>query len=205
MGPTGPAGPAGASAESIAVISFASQQAAHVHTNAVGIPTDTALIGYGYMEYSDPYGTGAQVAIHIDPEDGHFDLSQSVNRQLAFSLPFDMTLDSITVTAGCVGKLYPPYPERDVAVYPYIQIYTANAGSNTFFPLPGAFAKPASGILPETADANTLCEAHKMDLNIKLPAGTRITIGGMMELPGDHRVRDYPLFFTGGLGMTRQS
>lgn len=197
-GPQGPEGPQGAEATAIAMIPFASQQAPPVGTNNGGEAIDVALIGFGYMQYSSG---DADVSLPIDVNDKSFSISSEANRQVAFSLPFDMTLTSLYITVGNWAAFV--LPPTDTLVYPYVQIYAAPAGSNTFFPIEGAVAKPEQGIDPSFAVASTMRAASVDGLNINLRAGTRIAICGMMEITGDNTARNYYLYYTGGIGMTR--
>lgn len=199
-GAQGPKGDPGPEASSYTIIPFSSQMGPRTYANG-GNPTRVTLLGFGYFDTSNSAIFIPDTAIPLNA-DGSFNLTfanSASNRQVVFSLPFDMTINSVYATVGNYGSFSPAG-----SVYPYIQLYSADAGSNYFTPLTDAAAIPTQGIGPGLfLPADIMRPASKDGLNIQLLAGTRIAIGGLMKITGDTGVRDYYLYFTGGVGMTR--
>lgn len=196
-GLTGATGPTGAAtpASSYMMVPFASGVAPLTHMNN-GLPSRVTLLGFGYGDAR----VIADYSLPIDASDQSFLLTKeadSDNRQVVFSLPFNVTLKSIYLTAGNYDMFSP-----DNEIFPYVQLFRADPGSNNFTVIQGATAIPLQGIRPgDDIPADTFVSAHTDNLDIKLAAGTRIGIGALMRSPG-HTGADTPyfLYFTGGIG-----
>lgn len=203
-GPTGPTGPQGPKGDqgapgpaggSYTIIPFASQRAPKVFVRN-GQATRVALIGFGYIGISELEDPDVSVTLHTD---GSFNLSERTNRQIAFSLPFDMTIESIYITVGNYGSFSPVG-----TVFPYVQLYQAEPNSNQFNPIANTDVVPATGLGPGSTAANTMLAASKTGLGINLPAGTRIAVGGLVKQTNANLIEtNYYLYYTGGLGLTR--
>lgn len=168
------------------IIPFASQKAPYV-TRVNGAATTVAPIGSGYTQLD---------TLPLD-SNGSFNLSSRTNHQIAFSLPFDAIIREIYITTGNYAPFSPSYP-----VYPYITLYSASPDSNLFTPIEGTATIPTTGLGPGSVPAGTMVSGSTTGLNIKLPAGTRIVIGGMVQEPGSSGIASYHLYFTGGVGIS---
>lgn len=203
-GPTGEKGETGApgpEASSFTIIPFASQMAPKTYANN-GLATRVTLLGFTYF-YTGTLATfDPDKAITLD-SDGSFNLnvSSNWNHQLVFSLPFEMKITSVYATVGNYDAFL-LIPGFQGMLYPYVQVYSAEPNSNIFRPIPKAKAKPSTGLIL-TSPANTMLTASATDINATFPAGTRIAIGGLMEFERELGARDYYLYFTGGIGLTR--
>lgn len=183
---TGTTGAAGANILSNTIIPFASQKAPYV-TRVNGVATTVAPIGSGYAPHD---------ALTLN-SNGSFSLSSKPNHQIAFSLPFDTIIREIYITAGNYAPFSPSY-----AVYPYITLYSASPDSNLFTPIADTTTIPTTGLGPGSVPAGTMVSGSATGLNIELPAGTRIVIGGMVQEPGSSGIASYYLYFTGGVGIS---
>lgn len=202
MGLEGPRGPQGPEASSFTIIPFASQIAPRTWAFG-GEPTRVTLLGFGYGDARNQTLINGDYSIPIGNNNGPFDLSTDANNnyQLVFSLPFDMIIKSIYITVGTWGEAN--FETR--VVYPFLQLYSTTATSNTFTPIPGTIVEPEQGIGPGSVPRATTQAAFKNDLEVKLEAGTRLAIGGLMRVENENSIfpRDYYLYFTGGIGMIR--
>jgi hypothetical protein len=122
-----------------------------------------------------------------------------VDNQNCFSLPFDCVIESIYVTLG--SSITYTFPAGSIT-YPYVQLYSAESGSNTFSPLPQSIAFPSQGY-SGAVPANTLQTAMATQPTTSLAAGTRILITGEMAINGGtaSKQRSYYFYFTGGIGL----
>jgi hypothetical protein len=118
--------------------------------------------------------------------------------QTAFSLPFDAVIERIYATVGNRSVVVVP---GGVTMYPFVQLLSAAAGSNTFTPMPATITIPASG-LSGTVAANTMLAASTAQLNLALPAGTRILICGAMQTAGSGvLLHSYYMYYTGAIAL----
>lgn len=200
IGPDGPLGPPGPAASSYTIIPFASTNGPRTYAQN-GKPTDVSLLGFGYGDRrGDTLLKGDTYCFPISSSDGSFDLGSNPNFQLVFSLPIDMSLRSVYATVGNWGAF-----TADGDVYPFVQIYKAAPASNNFTPIEGAAAIPEFPIRKGSQPAAVMLSAFRNDLNVALPAGTRIAIGGLMKMENDSSTtaqRGYYLYFTGGVGFS---
>jgi hypothetical protein len=122
----------------------------------------------------------------------------TTDNQSAFSLPFNATIESIYVTlATWVSFTFPV----SMSVYPYLQLFTAPAESNVFTPVAQTRIMPTAGF-SGTVPANTTRAAFVSNIGLTLPAGTRILIGGLMQIIGSSSLaQNYYFYFTGGIAL----
>jgi hypothetical protein len=115
-------------------------------------------------------------------------------------MPFNGVINSVYATFGVpVAYTFP----SGITVYPYIQLYSAPAGANTFTPLSQTMTATTQGFSGATV-ANTLRTAGSTQTTGTLPAGTRILITGGMRVTSSGTATvarsDY-FYFTGGVGI----
>jgi hypothetical protein len=118
--------------------------------------------------------------------------------QDALSLPFDAVVESIYMTVNTYVSFTFP---AGITVYPFLQLYTAAAGTNIFFPI-SATKLPLPTGYGGTVPANTPQAASVQQLDLPLAAGTRLLIGGHMEITGAGTLaHSYYFYFTGGIAL----
>lgn len=168
------------------MIPFSSGNAPLVGTNVSGAPMNAALLTFSSNSPVIQLGTGNSISMDTG------------NMQYAFSLPQDCTLSAIYTTLANWGTFSAP---SGTIVTPYVKIYRAEADENVFYPLMETKTKSPigyRGLVP----ANTLLTASKTPA-VKLHAGDRLIIAGMVELEGTANLsQTYYFYYTGGLSFT---
>jgi hypothetical protein len=119
--------------------------------------------------------------------------------QSAFCMPFQGEITSLCATIVSVFDW--DYAEG-IAAFPYVQLYTAAADSNVFYPLLESRAVVADGYWGANSPANDPRPAFATNLRIEVQAGNRILIVGGMEVTGAGR-KDCTLYwnYTGGVAI----
>jgi hypothetical protein len=116
--------------------------------------------------------------------------------QYAFSLPFDAVLENLYITIGSAITFTFP---AGITVYPFVQLFVANSDSNTFEPL--VKLVPSLGY-DGSVSSNTTRTASLSQIGASLSAGTRILIGGQMQISGSGSLsQQYYFYFTGGISL----
>ncbi|MDR1615842.1 MAG: hypothetical protein LBR98_02370 [Syntrophomonadaceae bacterium] len=189
-GPAGPQGPKGDPAspdrQAATIIPFASHTAPLISTNNAGESTNVSAITFG--------GTPPVIAL---AEDGTVTL-QAKNNQDVFSVPFASVIENIYVTFNTYVDFTFP---AGITVYPFLQLYIAHPASNTFAPLSMTKLVANTGY-SGTIPAHTPRAASVLQMGITLTAGTRILIGGQMEIKGSGNLnQNYYFYSTGGIAI----
>ncbi len=149
-GPTGPTGPAGAGA----IIPFASNGAITMATDAGGLSSSAAFVGFG-----------GSASGGFSPFPPFIDLTSQPN--LAFSLPRDGTITSISGFFSTTTPLLLSGPATITA-----ELYESTT-PNLFVPIPGAavvLSPPLTGFLP----SGTTVSGITTGLSIPVTAQTRL-------------------------------
>jgi hypothetical protein len=122
----------------------------------------------------------------------------SRDNQDAFSLPFDAVIENIYMTVNIPALFTFP---AGIVVRPFLQLYTAAPDSNTFVSLPATKLSLKTGY-SGSVPANTPQSASVQQIGLRLTAGTRLLIGGHMEITGTGSLAHSYLFhFTGGIAL----
>ncbi|MDR2659876.1 MAG: hypothetical protein LBC27_07820, partial [Spirochaetaceae bacterium] len=183
QGLPGDPGPAGLSSQ--VIIPFASQTSPSIGTDSTGQSQNVRIITFGGDPPVVPLASDGSVTLAPD--------SQGV-----FSLPFDAVLESIYITIGSAITFTFP---AGISVYPFVQIFTAPPSGNTFTPIPSIKLVPSvgySGPVP----SNTTRAVSLSQIGVSLSAGTRILIGGQIQIIGSSSLsQQYYFYFTGGLAL----
>jgi hypothetical protein len=189
VGPIGPIGPTGSrGTESLSILPFASRSYAVVSCSRNGDPTSVVILDFGYNPSEKTLESDGTIVL------------DSVNLQSVFAIPFDGFLENIYMNAANYTTAF----SSNIAL-PYIQIFTAppealaNMEINTFTPLAAAKVVPLTGSYTGTVGANPTVYGYMTNLNIRLAAGTRILIGGMMEAQNTSATHSYQFYYTGGI------
>jgi hypothetical protein len=110
-------------------------------------------------------------------------------------------LESIYITIGSAVTFTFP---SGITVYPFVQLFSAPAGTNTFTPIPATIVMPTTGY-GGSVPSNTTRAASLSNIGISFSAGTRILIAGQMEIRGASSLsQQYYFYFTGGLDLRGQ-
>jgi hypothetical protein len=169
----------------MATIPFASHIAPPVITNETGQSINVSLLTF--------CGTTPTVTLAANRS-----ATLSKDNQDVFSLPFNAVIENIYVTFNTFVTFTFP---NGFTVYPFVQLYTASPSSNTFTPISTAKAAADTGY-SGTVQAYTPQTGFLKRIGLSLTAGTRILIGGQMEIiGGGNLARTYYFYFTGGIGL----
>jgi hypothetical protein len=156
-----------------------------VSSDSNGASSSVAAVGFG----------GSGTAIPISPSGT---VTPTAESQIAFSLPFDAVIDRVYASFSNVAVFTVP---TGLSAFPCVQLYSAAPGSGTFTPLAGTKTLPVAGFSGQVP-ALTALFASRSNMGITLPAGTRILIGGQMELAGSPLLAlGYYFFFTGAIAV----
>jgi hypothetical protein len=168
------------------IIPFASVTAPGVTTTTTGAPQNVSLITFGGQTPVLSLGAGDNITLGRD-------------NQAAFSLPFDVILESIYADMSTRVALTLP---SGITVYPFVQLFVAAPGSNTFVAIPQARALPSIGF-SGTVPAQAMREASVRNIGLRLSIGMRILIGGQMRIGGSSSLaHTYNFHYTGGIGLS---
>ncbi|MDR0697282.1 MAG: hypothetical protein LBF68_07130 [Christensenellaceae bacterium] len=186
MGPQGVQGPKGDPGNTQVIqnqfmIPFSAPRGATVSTSSTGAPSNGALIGFG----SDAAVVSYTTNLNINLSDNQF----------AFTLPFDCYIMSIYMTA--TNKTTITYP-AGITVYPFIELFIAPEGTNTFSAMPTTITMPSFGYKDITS-AGINRSGSRININLRLSAGTRVLIVGQMQVTGTSTIRSYSYLFSGGI------
>ncbi|MDR0751007.1 MAG: hypothetical protein LBF12_00245 [Christensenellaceae bacterium] len=188
QGPQGAQGPKGdpgtiQTLETQFIIPFSGPKGVTLSTNANGAPINGSLLGFG-SDSSVVTLNSAQTIMLSD-------------NQYAFTLPFNCTINNIYMTVTNKNTL--TYP-AGITVYPFVELFIAPEGTNTFTAIPYT-STMANGGYKDITVAGVNRSASKTNLNIKLAAGTRLLIVGLIQITGATTTRAYSYYFSGGLSM----
>jgi hypothetical protein len=184
-GPQGPKGDRGIAGVQAQIIPFASQSSAYLGTDKNGQSIDIGMITFSNrpaMVFFEPNGT----------------VSLGVDEQNAFTLPFDAVIESIYI---CIGNFKDETFSPGITVYPFVQLFTAPLEGNNFAPLPLSKTVPATGF-SGTVKENVMLAASNSQIGVALTAGTRVFIGGQMEITGGGNLEQrHYFYFSGGIAL----
>jgi hypothetical protein len=184
QGPQGPQGNPGSGGGGLSVVPFASKQAPHISTGATGQPINISVLTFGAEPPILPVAPNGSITAR--------------DAQSAFSLPFDTVIESVYITVGTLADFNFP---SGVTVYPFVQLFAATDESNVFTQIPDTktvVSAGYSGFVP----GNTMRTAFTSQIQAPLSAGTRILIGGAIQLSGSGNLaRSYYIYYTGGIGL----
>lgn len=191
QGPTGPdgeTGPTGPPSINRTMIAFASTHGPSVRTNASGQSLNAAPLGFAF-------GSAAYTA-DLSAE-GNVNLYTTRDRQFAFSIPYDCTVENIYITCGpWDAQTAPP----NGSLIPVVQLFRADAGDNIFTPI--TETKVMTIGLIGTNPAGTMTTGSLTNIGTPLSAGDRILIVGMLETTGTSALtRSMYIHFTGGISL----
>jgi hypothetical protein len=130
--------------------------------------------------------------------EGNGTVTLQANNQDVFSLPFAAVIENIYVTFNTYLDFTLP---SGITVYPFLQLYTASPASNTFAPLSMTKLAVNTGYSGRV-QARTARAASVSQIGLTLPAGTRVLIGGQMEIIGTSNLaQSYNFYLTGGIAL----
>jgi hypothetical protein len=185
-GPQGPKGDTGSiTSQILTIIPFASHTAPRMSTNSAGAPTTISAITFA--------GSSPVMAL-----EGNGTVLLQTNNQDVFSLPFPAVIENIFVTFNTyVDVAF----SAGITVYPFLQLYTARPDSNTFTPLSMTKLEVNTGYSGRVP-ARTPRAASVLQIGLNLSAGTRVLIGGQMEIVGSgNLLQTYYFYLTGGIAI----
>jgi hypothetical protein len=134
--------------------------------------------------------------------DANGTVTLSGNRQDVFSLPFDATLENIYMTVNSRATFTFP---SGITVRPFLELYTAAPDSNVFTPVPSTKLTVQPGYSGGPIPSNTAQAASVRQIGLQLTAGTRVLIGGHLEISGTGPLlHTYYFYFTGGIALKQQ-
>jgi hypothetical protein len=192
QGNPGPAGPQGVQGDpgptgpqSMTVIPFASRTGPYIGTTSTGRPKNVSLITFGGTPPVVDLGSNERVTL-------------GSNDQAVFSLPFNAIIESVYVNVISVVSFTFP---SGIDVYPFVELFIADPASNIFTALPQTKTVPSDGFNGQVP-ADTVNEASLSQIGVLLNAGTRILIGGQMQIIGSGPLsQNYYFYFTGGIAL----
>ena len=182
IGPTGNTGSAGPASTASIFIPFASGRGApNTNTNAAG--QSTSVYAFGFGERTD----GAITLVSNT-------FSFADTSAFSFVVPDDATVETIYMTA--TNLRFTPATN----VNPYIILATASRNSNTFT-LRQVTKTPteiqySQNILYPT---NTILYGSNTNINMTIPAGTRVAIACGFNTQGGTPAQGYMFYYTGGI------
>jgi hypothetical protein len=120
------------------------------------------------------------------------------DHQSAFSLPFDAMIENVYADISSAAVFTVP---TGITAYPFVQLYIASPGNNTFVAIPNAKAIPSTGY-SGSVPAGTTRRAFTKQLSLQLFAGMRVLIVGQMQTSGSGTLlQNFYFHYTGGIAL----
>ena len=193
-GPTGPTGPQGeigptgpqGDSSPAAVIPFSSgSDTSNPHTNASGEPTEVQLVSFS------GHSSNIQIA------ENAFALPTGNNYQFAFAMPYNAVVKSIYLTCANWADFTPP---PGALVYPFVMLATAPINSNSFTLLTATQTETTgSWVGGVNNPAGTTLSGSRVDIDVPIPAGSRVAICCTYRITGTPSAQDYYFYYAGGI------
>lgn len=175
------------------ILPFASGKARLIRTNTDGVSVQAAVMGFS------PGLRNATVALTGETIDLGGAINRNHARQCALSLPYDCTVERLSVTLGLRSAIWAVPPGG--TVIPYVMLYTAPPGGTVFRPLSATRVDgaPFTRAMPKPS----MTSGHLEDIGAPLVKGTRVMIVGGMEVAGGacRKARRCRMHFSGGIGL----
>lgn len=197
-GPTGPTGPqgdtgttgstgsTGATGGTAAVIPFSTGiDTSNPLTNAAGEPLEIQLVSF----------SGHSNTISLSGNT--FTLPTGNNYQFTFAIPYDAVVRSIYLTCSNWAAFTPP---AGATVYPFVTLATAQLDSALFTLLPTTeTVTDTPWVGGANVPAGTTLSGFSVDINVPIPAGSRVAICCTYRITGTPSAQSYYFYYSGGI------